>query len=111
MKVTVAVWAPALTAGSAAEKPMPAAQTSPADAVAALAVPTTSAAAGATGIAAGAVPPSPVPSLPPAGAVAEMPSGRSSGVNAVRWTVSVNVLPLIPFKVTRASHHLKETLR
>ena len=69
--------------------------------VAAAAVPISRSAAGATGIGA-RPPPSEPPSCAPAGAVADRPSGRSPGVNAVRWTVSEYPAASVEVTVTRS---------
>ncbi len=45
-------------------------------------------AAGAIGMPASAPPASADPIVPPEGAVPEIASGKSAGVNAVRWTLS-----------------------
>ncbi|HET7648593.1 MAG TPA: hypothetical protein VFK17_08485 [Gaiellaceae bacterium] len=84
--MTVAVYWPAGTAGSAEVKPTFVVQTSPLAGAAAAVVPTSRSAAGGIGIAASVVDETPAPSVAPAGAVAERPSGRSRGANAVRCT-------------------------
>ena len=61
---------------------------SPAPALGAAVVPTSRSGAGAIGIAAIAPPASEPPSCPPAGAVPAIPSGRSAGAKAARFTVS-----------------------
>ena len=58
--------------------------------------------AGAIGMAAIAPPASEPPICPPLGAVPAMPSGRSAGRNAVRWTVTAYPLALLLTTVTRS---------
>ena len=77
-------------------------QLSPDAALGAAVVPTSRSAAGATGRAARAPPASAGPSCPPAGAVAERPSGRSAGANALRWALSVYPAPSVLVTVIRS---------
>ena len=70
-------------------KPTLADHRSPPDAATVVFEPTARSDAGAIGSASRLVLLMPVPSEPPAGALAESPSGRSAGLNAVRWAVSM----------------------
>src|SRR5256885_2835922 len=79
-------------------KPIFVAHTSPLTGAAADVEPIVRSAAGAIGSAANAVDEIPVPSAPPDGAVADRPSGRSRGENALRCAVSVQ--PAVSFDVT-----------
>src|SRR5262249_57794165 len=83
-------------------KPRLVAHGSPAAAVAPAVVPTRRSDAGGIGIAAVAPPASAGPICPPAGAEPAMPSGRSAGWKADRWTVSAYPVALLLTTVTRS---------
>jgi len=86
--VTVAVYRPGGTVGNADVKLTFVGQASPPAELVDAVVPMSRSGAGAIGIAALAPAPSCGPIWPPVGADAVMPSGRSAGWKAERWTVS-----------------------